>query len=294
MTRVGVISASMLCVFLVSTAPGYTQQEQQGEKPKQQQGDKKAKPKQQAKPRKQQPAAQQQEEQRKQQQRGQQQQQQQQQQRGQQQQRAQQQGQRLSQDRQRQLVAQQQQRLTQYRQHLDQQQRVLQQQSAQLQQQRRTAQYRFQGEYLARLRQQQTFLQNNGHPDYDRDPYFYSAPIYRYNRGGRYYETNQYGADLLRQAVNYGYQEGFRAGDADRQDHWRSSYQDSFAYQDANYGYTGYYVDRDDYNYYFREGFRRGYEDGYSSQYRYGRYVNGSYSLLGAILSQILGFQPLR
>ena len=28
--------------------------------------------------------------------------------------------------------------------------------------------------------------------DYDRDPYFYSAPIYRYHRGHRYYETNQH------------------------------------------------------------------------------------------------------
>ena len=58
------------------------------------------------------------------------------------------------------------------------------------------AQYRFQQEYLERLRQQQVFLENDRHHDYDRDPYFYTAPIYRYNRGGRYYETNQYGADL--------------------------------------------------------------------------------------------------
>jgi hypothetical protein len=99
--------------------------------------------------------------------------------------------------------------------------------------------------------------------DYDRDPYFYSAPIYRYHRGDRYYETNQYGADLLRQAVNYGYEQGFHAGEADRQNRWHSNYQDSFAYQDANYGYTGYYVDQDEYNYYFRQGFRHGYEDGF-------------------------------
>jgi flagellar biosynthesis/type III secretory pathway protein FliH len=99
---------------------------------------------------------------------------------------------------------------------------------------------------------------------------------------------------LLRQAVNYGYQEGFRAGQADRQDRWRSNYQGSYAYQDANYGYNGYYVERDDYNYYFRQGFRRGYEDGYNSRYRYGRYYNGSYSILDAILAQVLGFQSLR
>jgi flagellar biosynthesis/type III secretory pathway protein FliH len=96
------------------------------------------------------------------------------------------------------------------------------------------------------------------------------------------------------QAVNYGYQEGFRAGEADRQDRWRSNYRDSYAYQDANYGYNGYYVDRDDYNYYFREGFRRGYEDGYSSRYQYGRYSDGSYSVLDAILSKVLDFQSLR
>ena len=34
----------------------------------------------------------------------------------------------------------------------------------------------------------------------------------------------------------------------------------------------GFYVDRDDYNYYFREGFRRGYEDGYNGRYQYGTY----------------------
>ena len=54
-----------------------------------------------------------------------------------------------------------------------------------------------------------------------------------------------------------------------------------YAYQDANYGYNGYYVDQDDYNYYFREGFRRGYEDGYYSRYQYGSYSNGNYSMLG-------------
>src|SRR5439155_861175 len=43
------------------------------------------------------------------------------------------------------------------------------------------------------------------------DPYFYSPPIYRYYRGASYYEVNQYGADLLRRAVNYGYREGYRA-----------------------------------------------------------------------------------
>ena len=181
----------------------------------------------------------------------------------------------------------------QYRQQLDQQQRVLQQQGAQLQQQKRSAQYRFQQDYLQHLRQQQVFL-NDHHPDYDRDPFFFSAFTFRYNRGGRFYETNQYGADRLREAANNGYGEGFRAGAADREDHWRFSYEDSYAYQDANYGYNGYYVDRDDYNYYFREAFRRGYEDGYHSRAQYGRSSNGVYVMLDINLSQLLGLEPIR
>ena len=60
-------------------------------------------------------------------------------------------------------------------------------------------------------------LRNDRH-DYDNDPYFYTDSNYRYYRDGRYYETNQYGANLLREAVNYGYEQGFQAGRADRQD----------------------------------------------------------------------------
>jgi len=153
---------------------------------------------------------------------------------------------------------------------------------------------RFQEQYSERLHQQRIDLQNERDHDYNDDPYFYTAPNYRYNRGGSYYQTNQYGANLLRQGVNHGYKEGFRAGEADRQDRWGSNYQDSYAYQDANYGYSGYYVDQDDYNYYFREGFRRGYDDGYNSRYQYGTYSNGSYSMLGGLLSQILNLQALR
>jgi hypothetical protein len=94
--------------------------------------------------------------------------------------------------------------------------------------------------------------------------------------------------------VNYGYEEGFRAGQADREDGWGSSYQDSYAYQDANYGYDGYYVERDDYNYYFREGFRRGYEDGYDSRSQYGTESNGKYEIWANVLSSILNLQALR
>jgi hypothetical protein len=200
--------------------------------------------------------------------------------------------QRLSQQRQQELIRQQQQRVVQYRQYLAQQERLARERAALLERQKRVAQYRFQQEYLERVRQQQIYLRDHRF-DYDHDPYFYTPPIYRYDRGGSYYEINEYGAKTLQQAVNYGYEEGFRAGKADRDDHWGYNYEDSYAYRDANYGYSGYYVSRDDYNYYFREGFRRGYEDGYNSRYRYGRFVDGSPSILETILSQILNFQSI-
>ena len=68
----------------------------------------------------------------------------------------------------------------------------------------------------------------------------------------------------------------------------------SYAYQDANYGYGGFYVDRADYNAYFREGFRRGYEDGCNGRYRYGTYANGRGTVLGAILATIINFESIR
>jgi hypothetical protein len=111
---------------------------------------------------------------------------------------------------------------------------------------------------------------------------------YRYNRGGSYYYTSQYGAEMLRRAVNEGYEQGYYAGQADREDGWDYNYQDGYAYEDASYGYDGYYVGLDDYNHYFREGFRRGYEDGYYSRNQYGRYSSGRYTILGAIIGQIL------
>jgi len=185
-----------------------------------------------------------------------------------------------SQQRQRaQRPQQQQQRLVQCRQQVQGQDRLWTQRSAMLRQQRRSAQYRFQQGYLER-RRQQISEQNARAYDYNSDPNFYAATNYRYARGGRFYQTNQYGADLLRQGVNYGYEEGLQAGQADQEDHWGGAgYQDSYAYQDASYGYNGCYVDQSEYSYYFREGFRRGYEDGYNSRSQYCSYSNGNRSL---------------
>ena len=136
-------------------------------------------------------------------------------------------------------------------------------------------------------------VQRQAPASYGRDRYFSTPASVRDPRGGQFYETNQYGGTLLRQAVNYGYQEGFNAGLADRQDHWRFGYEDSYAYQDANFGYNGYYVERDDYNHYFREGFRRGYEDGYGGHHQYGTYVSGRGTILGGVLGSILNFQVI-
>jgi hypothetical protein len=131
------------------------------------------------------------------------------------------------------------------------------------------------------LRLQQWQYNNNNY--YNND--------YRYRRGSTYYETSQYGGEMLRRAINDGYEEGFYAGQADRQDGWNFNPDDAYGYQDASRGYDGYYVDLSEYQYYFREGFRRGYEDGYYSRSQYGRYSNGGYSILGAILEGILNLQ---
>jgi hypothetical protein len=153
------------------------------------------------------------------------------------------------------------------------------------------SQVRYMQAYLEHLREKQRRFRDDY--DYYNDPYFYTAPSYRYYRGGVYYQVNRYGADLLRQAINDGYAEGYRAGRADREDGWRFDYQNSYAYEDATYGYPGYYLDLNEYRYYFREGFRRGYNDGFYGRYQYGRYYDGKYTILSAILAGILTFQLL-
>jgi hypothetical protein len=197
------------------------------------------------------------------------------------------------QERQARMIEEQRQQRLAYEQTLQRQEQLAQQQTAALQQ-RRAAQYREQQRYWERVREQRRQIAEARSYDYSRDPYFTTAPSYRYTRAGRIYEINQYAADTLRQAVNYGYEEGVRAGEADRQDGYRGTYRNAFAYRDANYGYNGLYVNQGDYNYYFREGFRRGYEDGFSSRYRYGTNQNGTLGILGSVLQTILNLQQLR
>jgi flagellar biosynthesis/type III secretory pathway protein FliH len=113
---------------------------------------------------------------------------------------------------------------------------------------------------------------------------------YRVYRNGSYYQTDSRGADLLRQAVNRGYQQGFQAGQADRRGRRGSNYNNSSIYRSGNYGYQS-YVDSRQYQYYFQQGFERGYQDGFNSRRQYGTNNNGSLNILGSILQGILNIQ---
>jgi hypothetical protein len=200
---------------------------------------------------------------------------------------------RLSQEQQQERIREQKRLVAEYNQRIAEQQAIALRNAQELEQQRRLAHYRYQQAYSEQMRQQQARLEDDRY-DYDNDPFYYTPPTYQYRRDGNYYKTNQYGADQLRKASNTGYQEGYEAGRADKQDNWRFDYRQSFAYQDANYGFDGRYVRQDDYNHYFREGFQRGYEDGYYRRRTYGTNANGSDSLLGTVLNTILNLQPLK
>jgi flagellar biosynthesis/type III secretory pathway protein FliH len=113
---------------------------------------------------------------------------------------------------------------------------------------------------------------------------------YRVYRNGSWYQTDRRGADLLRQAVNAGYQQGFKAGQLDRRNRRASSYNNSSIYRNGNYGYQS-YVDSRQYQYYFQQGFQRGYQDGFNSRSQYGTNSNGAVNILGSILQGILNIQ---
>ena len=118
---------------------------------------------------------------------------------------------------------------------------------------------------------------------------------YRVYRNGTYYNTDQRGADLLRQAVNEGYRQGFATGRNDRNNQRSVSWSNSTVYRNGTIGYQN-YVNRSQYQYYFQQGFQRGYqdgsnrqyEDGYNGNYQYGYNNNGTMSVIGAILEQVL------
>jgi hypothetical protein len=185
-------------------------------------------------------------------------------------------------------------RMSKYENRLDQQVNAAEHRQRKLEQQRRRSHVSFQKLYDERMRERRKDLRDKHDHDLRNDPFFDAPPKFRYFRGGRYYDVNRYVADVLRDAVDYGYEEGYLAGRADMEDGWRYNYQDCYAYEDATFGYTGYYVDMSEYRHYFREGFRHGYEDGYYSVYHYGRYEEGRYRILADILARILYLMPLR
>ena len=110
---------------------------------------------------------------------------------------------------------------------------------------------------------------------------------WRVRTGRTYYRTDSRGVDLLRQAVNEGYRQGFQAGQQDRRNRRGNSWNRNNVYRSANVGYES-YVSRSQYQYYFQQGFQKGYYDGYNSRNRYG----SNNSILGTILNQI--FRPQR
>jgi len=110
---------------------------------------------------------------------------------------------------------------------------------------------------------------------------------YRVYRNGGYYQTDHRGAELLSQAVNEGYRQGYQNGLRDRRYSIYTGYQSATMYRSGIFGYQS-YVDRGQYQYYFRQGFERGYQDGFNSQRQYGYYSGGKWSILANVLSSIL------
>ena len=139
---------------------------------------------------------------------------------------------------------------------------------------------------LERLRLQRERLQNQRQNLNARN----NNNRFRVNRGGQWYNTDQRGANLLRQAVNAGYQQGFNAGRADRNRRVRSNWNSNGIYRSGTFGYQS-HVDRSLYQHYFQQGFQRGYQDGYNSRFQYGSNSGGTVNILGTILNSLLNIQ---
>jgi hypothetical protein len=179
------------------------------------------------------------------------------------------------------------------RQSIKQQQKIAKAQAKAEQERVRAEQARLRAEQLRQQRYNQTHdnVGNYGNNGYNNGTgYNNNNGRFRVMRGGRSYNTDSRGAELLRQAVNQGYQQGYAAGQNDRNRRRRSSYTTSSVYRSGNYGYQS-YVDSSQYQYYFQQGFQRGYQDGYNSRNQYGSNNGGSVNILSAILGSILNIQ---
>ena len=126
---------------------------------------------------------------------------------------------------------------------------------------------------------EQRRIQRQQQRDVQRQQRQYQRRTYRVYNG---YQTDDRGVQILRDAVNRGYQQGFYAGQNGRRNR-NSSYNNLSAYRSGTYGYNS-YVNSSTYRYYFQQGFQRGYEDGYNSRYQYGYRSNNGVNILGSIL----------
>jgi hypothetical protein len=137
-----------------------------------------------------------------------------------------------------------------------------------------------------RQQQQQQYYEQQRRRQIEQERYN-SSRDGQYRNNGYYndngYNNNSRRIEILRQAVNRGYQQGYRAGRRERSNRGSYDYNNQSMYRSGNYGYQR-SVDASEYRYYFQQGFQRGYEDGYYSRNQYGR--NGT-SILGAILNGI-------
>ena len=106
--------------------------------------------------------------------------------------------------------------------------------------------------------------------------------MYRVYTNGQYYNVDNRGYSMLREAVNRGYQQGYQSGLRDRR-YSRYNVYNNNVYMSGSYGYNS-YVNRNQYQYYFQQGFQKGYEDGYYSRRTYGTGTN----ILGNVLNTIL------
>ncbi len=140
--------------------------------------------------------------------------------------------------------------------------------------------------------QQQKIDEQNRKIEQDRQKHDRQQPAvsdrYRVNRGGQWHNVDKRQSELLKQAINAGYKQGFQAGRADRTKRRHSSWSSSSVYQSGTYGYQP-YVNQSMYQYYFQQGFERGYKDGYNSRNQYGNGNGGN--VLSSIMQGILGLQ---
>ena len=110
--------------------------------------------------------------------------------------------------------------------------------------------------------------------------------MYRINMGGRYYNVDNRGYSILREAVNRGYQQGYQAGLRDRR-YSRYNVYNNNVYMSGTFGYNS-AVARNQYQYYFQQGFQKGYEDGYYARTQYGYRSGTTTNILGSVLNTIL------